>query len=294
MNHSQTFSMPGTHEYQYNRGVHFLHLNVFTPHRGARAIHHTYQSDLKSFLGSQILERRNVACLNKGRTRGRCQLTRSRQSACIHSWLLVGKLCLAWRGAGGGEWSLFESLCQIFVLFLEWDRAPTSQRQPRQSAHERRVGSRAAWNQSSCKKGQRGEDTICSRTPLASHASSAFHATHSSPSPASTTGNSSDQPAHTLDNPVGKWELRRWSRPRRPSPRYTSLPTVSLSRLQSAGIKRVFKYLSFFLKGWYRGRFALLGVSLSFFKLWDFLNPAVGSNRHARWGSDLFFQLRCL
>lgn len=148
------------------------------------------------FLSSQVPKHWNVACLNERRIRGRRRLTHSRQYTRIHSWLLVGKLCLAWRGTGGGEWSLFESLCQIFVLFLEWDRAPTSRRQPRQPAHERRVGSRAAWNQSCCKKGAAwwGYDMWQSPPGISRQLSFPRHSLFS---PASATGKNPDQPAHT-------------------------------------------------------------------------------------------------
>lgn len=125
---------------------------------------------------------------------------------------LVGKLCLAWRGAGGGAWGLFEFLYGNVWLLSETALNVKEHPPQRDSPGGRPMKDRlaAARHETNVTvKGQHGEHAVCGRTLLAPHASSTFHAAHSPP------WDLHQQPlqtlAHTLSNPTGKRGLCRWS-----------------------------------------------------------------------------------
>lgn len=125
---------------------------------------------------------------------------------------LVGKLCLAWRGAEGGVWGLFEFLYGNVWLLSETALNVKEHPPQRDSPGGRPMkdGLAAARHGTNVTvKGQHGEHAVCGRTFLAPHASSTFHAAHSPP------WDLHQQPlqtwARTLSNPTGKRGLCRWS-----------------------------------------------------------------------------------
>lgn len=150
-------------------------------------------------------------------------------------------------GASGASLSLCaKSLCS----FLNETEHPPRRDSPGSRPMKDGLAAAQRGTKAAVKRGQRGEDTICGRAPLASHASSAFHATHSSPLCLPPPRTLISQHTHTPR--IIQEENEGYAggpAPRRPPRHYASLPAVSLSRLQSAGIKRVFKYqksVSFF------------------------------------------------